>query len=61
MPMIRGRKARTKKGREKNFHEFRHGKMYAKIRKKHGKAAANAAMEAAVLGAGRKKKGAKKK
>jgi hypothetical protein len=42
---------------EERFHEFRHGKTYAKTRQKYGKARANKQMIAVALSGGRKKKG----
>lgn len=51
MPMIR---SSSKQATEKNFDEFRHGKTYAKTRKKFGKEKARKQMIAAVLSNKRK-------
>ena len=53
------KKGTSKKTTQANFHEFRHGKTYAKTRKKFGKATANRQMIAAVLS--NKRKSTKKK
>ena len=51
MPMRKGTSPETVKD---NFHEFRHGKTYAKTRKKFGKRKATKQMIAAVLSQKRK-------
>ena len=47
MPLQEGN---SKKVVDQNFHEFRHGKTFAKTEKKFGKAKADAQLEAVVLG-----------
>jgi hypothetical protein len=59
MPLLKG-----KKNQRKNFHEFRHGKTFARTAAKYGKRRALKQMQAVVLGAsrgGRKKKTARKR
>jgi len=46
MPLI---KSSSKRATDSNFHEFRHGKTFAKTEKKFGKARAVKQMEAVVL------------
>jgi hypothetical protein len=53
MPMIKGS---SKAATEKNFDEFRHGKTYAKTRKKFGEKVARKQMIAALLSNKRKSK-----
>lgn len=53
MPLKRGKSKRTIKS---NFHDFRHGKTYARAVKKFGKAKANKILQAAVLSKARKRK-----
>jgi hypothetical protein len=53
MPLTKGM------SKEEMFHEVRHGKGYAKTRKKHGKETARKQMIARVLEAKRGKKGRK--
>lgn len=51
MPLIKGS---SKKAQDENFHEFRHGKTFAKTEKKFGKGKALKQMEAVVLSTARK-------
>lgn len=60
MPLLKGKRARTKKGLAKNAHELRHGPQFKKTAKKHGKKKALKQMIAIMLSAGRRK-GARKK
>lgn len=46
MPLKKGSSQKTQ---DKNFHELRHGKQYAKTAKKHGKKVAQKQMIAIVL------------
>jgi|WetSurMetagenome_2_1015567.scaffolds.fasta_scaffold1178900_1 hypothetical protein len=57
MPLI---KSASKKATENNFDEVRHGKMYAKTRRKFGEKAARKQMIARVLENKRKAAGKKK-
>jgi len=51
MPLVKGNSLKVK---DKNFHEFRHGKTFAKTEKKFGKGKALKQMEAVVLKTARK-------
>jgi hypothetical protein len=46
MPMI---KSGSKRATEENFHDFRHGRTYARTRRKYGKDRARRQMIAAVM------------
>ena len=59
MPLAKGK---SKKAVNARFHEFRHGKTYAKTARKYGKARANKQLEAVALqGKGKKRKKARSK
>jgi hypothetical protein len=53
MPLAKGK---SKKATKARFHEFRHGKTYAKTARKYGKAKANKQLQAVALQGRRKKK-----
>ena len=53
MPLAKGK---SKKATKARFHDFRHGKTYAKTAKKFGKARANKQLQAVALGGKGKKK-----
>lgn len=55
------RKGSSKKIREENFHELRHGPTYARTARKYGSAKAQSQMEAIVLSNERKALGRDKK
>lgn len=55
MPLPKGK---SKRAQDERFHEFRHGKTYAKTAKKHGEKVANRQLVAVAL---KGKKKAKKK
>ncbi len=57
MPLLKGK---SKKVMAENFHEFRHGKTFAKTAAKFGKGKALKQMEAVVLSTARKSPKAKK-
>jgi len=50
------KKGTSKKTVQANFHEFRHGKTYAKTKRKYGKKTAQKQMVAAVLSEKRRSK-----
>jgi hypothetical protein len=58
MPLAKGKSKKAKKAR---FHEFRHGKTYAKTARKYGKGKANKQLQAVALQGRRKKKKATRK
>lgn len=51
MPLLKGKSESTK---HKNFHEFRHGKIFKRTAKKFGKKRALKQMQAVVLSTARK-------
>ncbi len=58
MPLAKGS---SKKAVKQRFHEFRHGKTYAKTARKYGKARAQKQLEAVALGGRGKKKRTRKR